>query len=221
MPPAGDENFVMTNKCLEFCQALASQGQKFSFSLSIGSNFSFSLDTKEKFTSLDTRKVTTPLQYMKKKLSPSQVRRNVKRKEEFLKRKSGNSKTLQSEQKKCNQCDNRFKSENDLQIHKENIHEEIKLPENTEQLDGQTELEDSEISIEGKVNSKETQTDVVLNVDKDGVLVEPFLDLLYDSPPATVYHPGRGFGKYHSTEDCKDNRKAHCYRFENGDLCEV
>ena len=61
MPPAEDANFVLTNKCLEICQKLASQGQKFSFSLSIGSNFSFSLDTKEKYTSLDCRQVRTPL----------------------------------------------------------------------------------------------------------------------------------------------------------------
>ena len=121
----------------------------------------------------------------------------------------------------CNQCDNTFKSENDQQIHKENVHEEIGLPENIEQLDGHTDLEDSEITIEGKVDSKETQTDVFLNADKEGVLVEPFLDLLYDSPPPTVYHPIRGLGTYHSTEACKDNRKAHCYRFKNGDLSDV
>ena len=106
-----------------------------------------------------------------------------------------------------------------MRLHKENVHEEIGLPENIEQLDGQTDLEDSEITIEGKVDSKETQTDVFLNADKDGVLVEPFLDLLYDSPPPTEYHPIPGLGTYHSTEACKDNRKAHCYRFENGKLC--
>ena len=149
----------------------------------------------------------------------------MKRKEDFLKRKSGNFKTIQSEPKKnifvCNQCVNTFKSENDLQIHKENVHEEIGLSENIEQLDGHTDLEDSEITIEGKVDSKETQTGVFIKADKEGFLVEPFLDLLYDSPTPTVYHPIRGLGTYHSTEACKDNRKAHCYRFENGYLCDV
>ena len=118
----------------------------------------------------------------------------------------------------CDQCDKSFKSENDLQIHKDNIHEEIGLTENIKQLDGQTELVDSE--------DKSTQTEVFINVDKEGNLVEPFLDLLCDHPPPTVYHPIWGVGKYHDTEDCKDNttgaaRKAHCYRFENGKLCEV
>ena len=213
MPPAEDANFVLTNKCLEFCQVLASQGQKFSFSLSIGSNFSFSLDTKEKYTSLDSRKVRTPLQGVKKKLSPSQVRRNLKRKEEFLKGKFGNSKTDQLEQKKntlkCNQCDHTFKSENDLHIHMDSLHEEIVLDDNIEQLDGQTDIEETENK------TKETQTDLFLNVDKEGGLVEPYLDLLCDSPPPTVYHPVWSLGSYHDTEDCKDNvtgakRKTHC-----------
>ena len=224
MPPAKDKNFVLTIKCLEFCQALASKGQKFAFSLSIGSNYSFSMDTKENSTFLDTRKVTTPIEGMKKKLSPSQVRRNMKRKEDFLKRKSENSKTVQSEQQKnifmCNQCDKIFQSENDLKIHKENIHDEIVLPENIEQLDGQNDIEHSED------DSKETQTEIFLKVDKEGILVEPFLDLRCESPPPTVYHPVLGLGKYDSTEACKDdktgaNRRAHCYRFENGRLCEV
>ena len=38
-------------KCMEFCQALASQGTKFSFNLTTGLQFSFSLDTREFETS--------------------------------------------------------------------------------------------------------------------------------------------------------------------------
>ena len=36
MPIEGSEQFVIGNKCLEFCQALTSHGQKFTFSLNIG-----------------------------------------------------------------------------------------------------------------------------------------------------------------------------------------
>jgi hypothetical protein len=105
-----------------------------------------------------------------------------------------------------------------LQIHNDKIHEERGLNENIEQLDGQTDLVDSEDK------SKETQTDVFLNVDKEGNLTEPFLDLICDSPPPTVYHPIWGIGKYQHTEEDNisgANRKAHCYRFGNGKLCEV
>ena len=125
----------MANKCLEFCQALASQGQKFTFSLSFGTNFSFSLDTKEKSTSLDSSKVTNH-QQGRKKLSPSQVRRNQQRKDDFLKRKIDTSKTVHSEH--CNQCEKYFKSENDLEIHMEHTHRANASFEPIEQLDGLT-----------------------------------------------------------------------------------
>ena len=74
-------------KCMDFCHALASQGMAFSFSLSVGSDFSFSLDAREK-------KQATPVltaEIKKKKLSPSQLRRNARRRQEFLERKSGTS----------------------------------------------------------------------------------------------------------------------------------
>ena len=70
-------------KCMDFCHALASQGMAFSFSLSVGSDFSFSLDAREK------KQATAEIK--KKKLSPSQVRRNARRRQEFLKRKSETS----------------------------------------------------------------------------------------------------------------------------------
>ena len=65
-----------------------------------------------------------------------------------LKRKYENSKTVQSEQHKntvlCDHCENLFKTENNLQMHKESMHVKIRWTENIEQLDGQTEVEDSE-----------------------------------------------------------------------------
>ena len=58
------------DKCLAFCQSLAMSGQKFSFTLSIGKdNFSF------------TNKELGPSSCMKKKC-PSQIRRELRRKEE-------------------------------------------------------------------------------------------------------------------------------------------
>ena len=59
----------------------------FSFTLSTGNGFSFSLDTKEseKPASVVAEQVKKK---KKKKLSPSDVRRNQRRRQEFLKRKS-------------------------------------------------------------------------------------------------------------------------------------
>ena len=85
--PSNGEDSTLAIKCMDFCHALASQGMAFSFSLSVGSGFSFSLDAREKkkATSVATEEVK------KKKLSPSKVRRNAKRRQEFLKRKSETS----------------------------------------------------------------------------------------------------------------------------------
>ena len=68
----------LASQCLAFCQTLASQGMDFHFSLTINSNFSFSLDT---------RKIKGNSAVAKKRSSPSTQRRNARRREAFLKRK--------------------------------------------------------------------------------------------------------------------------------------
>ena len=72
------EQSSLTSQCLAFCQALASQGKAFSFSLKIDSTFSFSLDTRENIL---------PVQTVRKKVSPSTQRRNAKRRQVFLNKK--------------------------------------------------------------------------------------------------------------------------------------
>ena len=60
----------VAEKCLAFCQALTSSNQKFSLSLSIGQdNFNFC-----------NKDLVTSSVLKKKKKSPSQIRREVKRK---------------------------------------------------------------------------------------------------------------------------------------------
>ena len=68
----------LASQCMAFCQALASQGKDFSFSLTINSTFSFSLDTRENI-------VKSTL--AKKRSSPSTQRRNARRRAEFLQKK--------------------------------------------------------------------------------------------------------------------------------------
>ena len=75
-----EANSSLATKCLDFCQAVTSQGMEINFSLNIGSTFSFSLDTRHKMPlAVDSKK--------KKKASPSTFRRNAGRREEFLKTK--------------------------------------------------------------------------------------------------------------------------------------
>ena len=124
-----EDESALATKCLEICQALAQKGQKFSFSLKMNL-FSFSLDTKEENTSvLDTR----PL--VKKKLSPSALKRNQKRKELFLKKKAEESEQQVKETPehvdrtfKCDQCERTFSTENGLNIHTGRTHKNSNLP---------------------------------------------------------------------------------------------
>ena len=67
-------------QCMEFCRQLESQGRAFKFSLTVGTNFAFTLDTREE--------TTYSKEVRKKKLSPSSIRRNERRKKEFLDKKS-------------------------------------------------------------------------------------------------------------------------------------
>ena len=66
-------------KCLDLCQTLTSQGLVFKFSLTTGSNFSFNLDTRVLASDNQAK--------AKKKPSPSTIRRNARRREEFLSKK--------------------------------------------------------------------------------------------------------------------------------------
>ena len=65
-------------KCLDFSQALTRQGKNFNFNLNLGSTFTFALDTRVK---------SSPPEMVRKKLSPYAIRRNARRKKDYLKRK--------------------------------------------------------------------------------------------------------------------------------------
>ena len=127
MTAAGETDSSLATQCLDFCQALARQGKVFKFSLTIGSTFTFSLDTKE-------GKANLPSGTQRRK-SPSTLRRNAKRREEFFAKKSTlESSGLESNRKQCevyqcDQCDSSFKTVNGLKIHKGKSHKEASSPE--------------------------------------------------------------------------------------------
>ena len=75
------EKDSLASKCMAFCQALASQGQAFNFSLSVGPDFTFALDTVSKAV-------------IKKKASPSTLRRNARRRVEFIAKKHSRARHL-------------------------------------------------------------------------------------------------------------------------------
>ena len=71
----------LATKCLEFCQTLSSQCSGFKFSLMVGTSFSFTLD--KGVVAVNTQAKASS----KKKASPSTIRRNARRREEFLQKK--------------------------------------------------------------------------------------------------------------------------------------
>ena len=143
-PASGDT--ILLTKCLEFCQALSSQGQPFNISISTGSGFSFSLDTRSKA-------VNTNSQSQKKKASPSTLRRNAKRRKEFLARKQQTSPTTESSgdetasvTPKCDQCEYIAASEKGLKQHTRMKHK------NTAPLQSTPEIPRSRDELQGSLD---------------------------------------------------------------------
>ena len=81
MAPTPDkEDASLAYQCLEFCQMLAGKSMPFSFSLKVGTNFSFSLETRGEVALSSPKK-------KQKKPTPSTLRRNARRREQFLNKK--------------------------------------------------------------------------------------------------------------------------------------
>ena len=134
---AGDSS--LAKQCLALCHTLASQGQTFSLSLTAGSSFIFSMESKG---------VAIPAEKVKKKSSPSTLRRNARRRGIFLRRKlESHTKTEASSEclpcpssppppifspKRvegrafmCDLCAASFVSKHGLKYHMESIHKTV------------------------------------------------------------------------------------------------
>ena len=125
MAAVAEVGSTLLSKCLDFCQALSSKGQAFNFSVAIGPDFTFSMDTRSKAVSPGT----------KKKASPSTLRRNARRREEYLQRKQNPSTVNSTEEVEtvsdalsCDQCDYKPASEKGLRQHKRMKHKPSQPP---------------------------------------------------------------------------------------------
>ena len=79
MTASQKDNAALLSQCLDFCQSLSSKSLTFSFALTIADSFSFSLATRGEVALASKAK--------KKKKTPSTLRRNARRRAEFLKKK--------------------------------------------------------------------------------------------------------------------------------------
>ena len=114
-------NSAIVDKCLDFCNGLVKSNKQFSFNLSLGKDINFNFQHKEPANGSWTRK----------KKSPSQLRREAKRKSardkaEVTEIVTENAEALppkklsdaeETEHVKYKQCDQTFKSEKGLKIH--------------------------------------------------------------------------------------------------------
>ena len=118
----------LLSQCLDFCQALARQGHAFNLSVAIGASFTFSLDTRSK---------DVASQVTKKKASPSTLRRNTKRREEYQLAKQRRSSPRTSgepasaAENLCDQCEYVAASEKGL---RQNIRMKHKEPRPAERI---------------------------------------------------------------------------------------
>ena len=81
MAAVGEHDSSLANQCLALCQALERQGRDFKLSLNIGNTFSFSMESRG-----GAMPVPSPFS-SKKRSSPSTVKRNARRRKEFLDKK--------------------------------------------------------------------------------------------------------------------------------------
>lgn len=129
-------NLEVVEKCLAFCQGLVNSNHQFTLKLSLGKD-NFEFQNKELVKSSCTRK----------KKSPSQLRREQKRRDNRKAAQSGNAtvevavKAL-SDSFKCEQCEMKFNSEKGLKIHVGKTHKSIGLqtPEKERTSDSLVEL---------------------------------------------------------------------------------
>ena len=137
---SGDQGSVdsMLMQCLAFSRDLESKNKSFKFNFST-TNFHFSMTTMEE------RKPSAIVK-VKKKVSPSTLKRNARRKEEYIQKKvetadnevisekdttQQNTSTPQKiSDLKCEQCDRKFESSQGLQIRIGRAHKSELPPEN-------------------------------------------------------------------------------------------
>ena len=143
----------LLSQCLDFCQALASQGHAFNLSVAIGASFTFSLDTRSK---------DVASQVTKKKASPSTLRRNTKRREEYQLAKQRRSSPRTSgdpasaAENLCDQCEYVAASEKGLRQHIRMKHKEPRPAERIRSTFSQPPLVVSSIKEQRRVEVSST-----------------------------------------------------------------
>ena len=209
-----EEDAKLASQCLDLCQTLAGKSVTFSFSLTIGSSFSFSVDTRG----------TEALVPQRKKKTPSTLRRDARRREELLKKKLNTSTVISSKSEQASAKEAELPRKG-LSV----LHHHPSPPASSErrqviavgrekalsfnQLDGQ-----EDISLLDAVPSSEEGEEDIVDVGDAERDVARFCDI-YKVPPAKVRasKPEWGIGTFLEIDEKSEN---FVYEFQNGDLVE-
>ena len=189
----------VVEKCLAFCQALSSSNHLFSFNLKIGSD-SFNFDLKELAKS----------SCVKKKKSPSQMRREMKRRDERKRAATKaeediakvSDKSAMVTKPKCDPCGTSFNSEEELNTHNESDHKELSTPEKERSIESCSELQLTPIHI---------QRDEEKHSEQEGASSP----VPIASPPPTFFKchlKQSGGGKCGETFGSEKDLKSHAHR---------
>ena len=193
----------LATQCLAFCQTLASQGQSFNFCLTLGTSFSFSLDTKVK--------APVPQVTRKKKTSPSTQRRNDRRRKLFLESKQTGSKSAEQNGKlfSCEVCDfSETSTRKDLNIHMIRQHKDL------EQLDCNISLNSTVVDVQKQeMPAEQTLTEDILTLKLD---LEYWTGPRGKAPPSTVHHPQEGLGTSPNLHTNASGFDQISYKFKTG-----
>ena len=142
---------AVVQECLAFCQALSADNKLFSFALKIGSD-TFNFELKELVKGSCS----------KKKKSPSQLRRELRRREE---RKQAATKTeediaqvsenpVMDKKPKCDSCGKTFNSEEELNAHNDSDHKAPLSPEKERSNASVSELQVSPLWVQQRDEDK-------------------------------------------------------------------
>ena len=179
------------SKCLDLCQALENKGTPFTFSITIGSAFTLSLDTRGK------EEPSTLL--ARKKTSPSTMRRNARRKEEYMKRKAEETSNTSETTKDKPEAQGSWRSE-DVSVN-DTRSVKLKLVKNSSEIISQLDGHDEVETADAAVNTLKPETkDTGVQTNKAAPILENN-EATQTNPKKTKRRPKVGVGTGPSLEE--------------------
>ena len=193
---------VVIEKCLAFCQALSADNKLFFFGLKIGSDtFNFELKELVKGSCI------------KKKKSPSQLRRELRRREERKRTATRTDEDIEQVSEnpvidvkpKCQSCGKGFTSEEELNTHNDSDHKALHSPEKERSNASVSELQVSPLRMQQREDEKLSEQEGASS---------PLL-CVASPPPPLRYRCNKGHCNYAGTFTSEDDLRVHTHEYHS------